>query len=385
MTLTARQIKAIARAPQKDRKALEANFARQQAPKATESGPKPAKRPPQPNGPRMAAGATTRTSLLDPLHPAAMPAIQSAGNALPHTSLVSTDFVVGTTNTTCLVVGNVGNAATVGFIVEVNPSGELVNSTALHIPTLAQADADGGPSSGRAMKCSATVLNCSNALKRGGRVTYINSSQRLPALHIVNSLWTFSGFVSGIKSSPYRRRVMGDNLAKAAQLITYPCDSTTYERYSPWRGSLTFDEFFAHVVASSHNGISVPDAVALNQRPMSVVAYVFDPVAEPQDYSVTVRASFYTRWPLTTVPGQSMGPTPTAKQESVNGIIDKAEAAAHELLPVSEGALAATLGPRLFGTLGNVARGAAGLLRAGGGAAIAAAEEAGMAAPLLLL
>jgi len=382
MTLTAKQQKAIARAPEKQRRAMAAAFAAQRANK-----PGPVARPKK--QPRQRARPMRAHGVMDPMHPAPVPSLQSAGNALPHTSLVSTDFTVGTTNSTVLVVGNVGNAATVGCLFEVQPNGDVLAAQLLHIPTVAAADAAGGPSAGRAMKCSVSVVNCSNALKRGGRVTYINSSQRLPAPTGSGPTgnWGFGGIIGGIKSSPYRRRIMGDTLAKPLQLVTYPADSSTYERYSPWRGSLTANEFMAHTLgASAVNPIS--DAVAVHQRPMSVVAYVFDPAADQQDYSVTIRASYYARWPLTSVPGQSMKPTPTAPPGLINNIVDEAEALAHDLVPVGEGAAAATYGPRVAGALGSAARSAFNMLRAGGGAIAGAAEgialEAGPMLPLLL-
>merc|ERR1711964_258984 len=81
---------------------------------------------------------------------------------------------------------------------------------------------------------------------------------------------------------------------------------------------------------------------------MSVIAYVFDQVADPQDYSVTVRASFYTRWPLTTVPGQSMKPIPTASPKIVNHVRDQAESYANELLGFVTGGLSTKYGPQLM-------------------------------------
>jgi len=322
-------------------------------------------------------------NVMDPLHSASVPAVLSSGNSLPHTSLVSTDFQVDTANRRLLVITNTGNSGTVGFIYKLNPNGfQIGEPTPLTIPTLSVPDFQGGASAGRAMKCSVSVVNCTNALKRAGRVTYINSSQRLPGPGGTSEASDYDPVMEGIKSSPYRRRIMGDTLATAKQLVSYPIDIPAYERYEPWRGTVDVAEFQRHAMAASVAN-AMPGIASLNQRPMSVIAFVFDPVSDEQEYSVTIRASFYTRWPLTTVPGQTMRPASTAHPAVINAIINKAEAAAHDLMPVGEGAAAAAFAPSLMRNFGGTARGLLGAARAGQGAISTLAIEAGEVAPLL--
>lgn len=330
-------------------------------------------------------------NFLDPCVPHPVPSIMSDGMALAHTSLVSEDFHVGTTNTTLLVITNVGNSGTVGYLYEITPTGNEVvgGPIALTIPTLSLADDAGGPSAGRAMKLSCSVINCTNSLKRGGRVTYINSSQRLPALGGTTSLWNFSGIINGVKSSPYRRRITGDNLVVPKQLISFPIDSSTYGRFGPWRGTLTSPEFHQHTLGASDTNV-LADSLTQTQRPMSVIAFIFDPATDVQDYSVTIRASYYTRWPLTSVPGQSMKTIPTAPPGILNTVINDAEANANDLAHLGEGALAATLGPRAATAISGVARSAFGAVRAGAsgieaaGAGMAEVGELALANPEML-
>jgi len=269
--------------------------------------------------------------------PIPAPSVTSDGKALPHTALVSGDFVVGTTNTTILLVTNTGDAGTVGALFNVDTAGVYVDGLNLFtIPTLAASDSAGGPSSVRAMKYSVSVVNCSNALKRGGRVTYLNSSQRLPVF--ANNSHT--PLITGIKSSPYRRRITGDLLAEPKHLIGFPVDNVQYSMFSSHKGTLTLAEFFTYVLGASTENSPLP-------RPMSIVAYIFDPVADAQDYSVTIRASMYTRWPLTSVPGQSMKNMPTADAKVINHVRDHVETTANDLTHIVEGGVVATTAPRM--------------------------------------
>jgi len=113
---------------------------------------------------------------------------------------------------------------------------------------------------------------------------------------------------------------------------------------------------------------------------MSVIAFIFDPATDPQDYSVTVRASYYTRWPLTSVPGQSMRNIPTADAKIINLVRDHAESTANDLVHIIEGGVFATLAPKLT----NAARSIGGALvtrvgnavRSGVAAATTAVEAA---------
>lgn len=288
-------------------------------------------------------------NFLDPMSPVPAPSVTSDGKALPHTGLVSHDFVVGAVNTTVLLVTNTGDSGTVGMVFNVNANGDYVDGIQiLTVPTLAAADTAGGPSASRAMKFGVSVVNCSNSLKRGGRVTYLNSSQRLPA---ESSIAQFAPMITAIKSSPYRRRITGANLGLPTHLVGFPIDNAAYTTFSAHRGTLTNDQFRAYVF-----GAAAGATLETQRRPMSTVAFIFDPTSEAQDYSVTIRSSMYTRWPLTSVPGQSMRNMPTAAAKDINLVRDHAENTANDLAHLAEGGAAAMLGPRVAG----VARSAAG-------------------------
>lgn len=331
-------------------------------------------------------------AFLDPQFPHPTPSIASDGSALPHTSLATEDFQVKD-HTTILLATNTGNTATVGMLLSIDAAGEYVAHSAkmLHIPTVSQSDLNGGPSAGRAMKLSVSVVNCSNALKRGGRVSYINSSQRLPAIGNVpadNSTMgtNYLSISNSIKQSPYRRRLTGDNLGTPTKLVAHPTDHISYSEFRPWKGVESVEDFMKSlVVSTSHVGTSLTSSyfnVDEGRRPMSVIAFVFDPVAEQQDYSVTIRASYYTRWPLLTVPGQAMTPIPTAHAKVVNAAVDQAVDSAHDLKEMAAGGMGAVIAqkglPFLRQAVGRMFPAA----RAAAPALTAAAEFAAPALPV---
>jgi hypothetical protein len=216
----------------------------------------------------------------------------------------------------------------------------------------------------------------------------MNSSQRLPA-RTCDAATDYINIVNGIKASPYRRRINGDELVHPKHLIGFSVDNVNYTKFDAHHGTLTANEFFKHILGASACDEPSP-------RPMSVVAFIFDPVVDAQDYSVTIRASYYTRWPLTSVPGQSMRNIPTASASIINHVRDHAENTGNDLAHIVEGGVLATVAPRAA----NVARAAGqsflarvgGALRGGAAAAADAAEVmaadaiagAEIAAPLLL-
>jgi len=333
---------------------------------------------------------------LDPMCPHPVPSLASDGKALDYTGLVSSDFTVDTTNHTLLIATNTGNSGTTAITLKVDANGGFVNnSLAVHtIPTLSLSDKEGGASSSRAMKLGISVVNCSNNYKVGGRVTYINSSQRLPP-RLVDTATEFSRITAGIKTSPYRKRINGKDLMHPKQIITYPVDNSEYSRFREFEGTLNVDQFMSHVF-SGGDGVTTKDSV-VTPRPMSISAWVFEPASDTQDYSFTVRASYYTRWPLSSIPGQSMKPVPTAPPAIVNHVRDVAEAHASDLVEVAGGGLMVALAPRVAsaaravgGFIGNAAEGlVAGLgggaeaAAVGGGLELGALEAA--AVPLLAL
>jgi len=303
----------------------------------------PNRRLPPPAGQALVSPSQPRRipNYLDPMCPCPAPTVTSDGRALPYTGLDSYDFQVDTTNYTVLLATNTGDSGTVGAVFKVNVNGGYISNSmrTLTIPALAAADNAGGASSSRAMKFSVSVVNCTNNLKRGGRVTYINSAQRLPTMR-TDVATEFIDVIDGIKASPYRRRINGTDLVTPKQLIGFPVDGTVYRQFVGHQGTLSHIELFGRIMAAG-------PSITPEPRPMSAVAYIFDPATDEQDYSVTIRAAYYTRWPITSVPGQKMEAIPTADPHFVNAVHDHVESTANEMVHVAEGGALATVLPKV--------------------------------------
>lgn len=338
---------------------------------------------------------------LDPMCKAPMPASLSDGRALAHTSLISKDFklpkyeATGTParfpGPTILLVTNTGATSTVGVLIdtvvveggaakflEVEPKREIFN-----IPTLAGPDVGGHPTAGRAMKYSVSVVNNSNSLKRSGRVTYLNTFQRLPDITVggtpeaPNYYW--DSVVEAIKASPDRRRINGDNLVVPKQSIGAIVDNVKYHEFRRWKATETSVEFLDHILDRATPTTPTVGVLGDAPRCMSTVAFVFDPSDEAQDYSVTVRGSFYTRWPLTSVPGQSMSPIPTAPTPLINHVIEHGTNKAAELVALAAGGTTAAVAPHVAEAIQGGAAAAVGRFQAAERARMMARLEAGAA------
>jgi len=348
MTLTQKQQVQVAKAPVTRKAFLKASFERQNSMNQKQPA-RNQKAPASTSGrthgragrPANAGQAKRMPNFLDPMCSIPAPTVTSDGRALPYTGLDSYDFKVDTTNYTVLLATNTGDSGTVGAVFKVGPSGVFVSGSMhiLTIPALALADNAGGASSSRAMKLSVSVVNCTNNLKRGGRVTYLNSAQRLPTMR-ADPATEFIDVITGVKTSPYRRRINGTDLITPQQLIGFPVDGTVYRQFRPHHGTLTSTELFERILSA---GTIISPAL----RPMSAIAYIFDPAADEQDYSVTIRAGYYTRWPVTSVPGQKMEAIPTAEPRVVNAVHDHVESTANDLVHVAEGGVAATVLPKV--------------------------------------
>jgi hypothetical protein len=132
-------------------------------------------------------------------------------------------------------------------------------------------------------------------------------------------------------------------LGHAQQLIGYPVDNVAYATFEPHEGTMNSSEFLNYLVGASN---SHPPS----KRGMSISVFILESTAEQQDYSCTVRASYYTRWPLSSVPGQSMRDMPTAPTSTINAARDHAENTANNLHPIGNSSNA----PRGSRSNGNI-------------------------------
>jgi hypothetical protein len=364
MTLTSKQQKALAKMPAGKRAEASRAFAQQnqtgkQSPAKKKAAPKR-----QP-GPRPRGGGG---EVFHPSHPGLIPSLVSEGNAFPISGVVRNTSTTSTSAKRIIIGTNTGRAGTVWVEVLAQAS----PATAVYtIPTLSAADTAGGPTSGRAMKFSLALVNVTSALKRSGRVFTLNANQRfsLPATPSSMNQLQWNDFASSVESHPHTVARSAHDFVHPQSMVAHPVDQSTYVDYGEWHGTYTFDEFMSH--------ISIWPGHTPEDRPMSTIVMVIEPVSDENTYQITGGASFYTRWPLNTVMGQSMKNVPHAPASYVNKIRDHAESTSSMLRSVGEVVAAGT----------SAAAGAVAGVRALGTAARALpALEAGMAyAPLALM
>jgi len=307
----------------------------------------------------------------NPMHQSASAPVPSPfveGKAFAIRDVVRADISSHATNPYIMIVSNTGTAATVAMLV--NLSGASPAVSVLNVPTVAAADDAGGPTSGRAMRCSVGLVNTTPMLNRGGRVFTLNANQRF-ALLAQPTLMTAAQwltFASEVRSHPNTKAHDATTFGKELHMVAHTVDQTEYLCFNEWMGSVTADVFASH--------IAIWPSAGVRERPMSTVVILVDPVSTTNTYTASVHAEYYTRWPLNTVMGKHMKPIPTAPVAQVNAINQHAQASA-DVLHTAEGV---AVGGGLL----------AGLSRYGGAAASALsraaapiAADAELLAPLL--
>lgn len=261
----------------------------------------------------------SKLSLYDPLNAMLVPSLMSEGDAFPVTGMVRSDFTQGAvTGTRVMVVTNCGSSGTIMSELKWNNGGVVFT-----VPTMANQFDQGGPTATRAMKASLTICNTTRYQNIGGSVTVLHTNQRLtfPGAPFGINTAEFSEFVDRVKGHPHAKRYSGAEFVKPRTWIAHPTNETDYSKYVQFDGAISDTGF------SLHYG-TYPGAT-LQNRPMSTILAVFEDVSNSQDYTCTARASWYARYGLDTVLGQSQRPVPTASAAVINKARDTAERHAH--------------------------------------------------------
>jgi len=251
-----------------------------------------------------------RPSMMDANNPALIPTVLSQGNAFPITGVVRHELALTANDTLIYCVTNTGRSGTVA--VRLHNNGTTSYTGLFTVPLLATADDVGGPTSGRAMKCTIEAVNVTAPLSMGGRVYVLNAHQRitLPADPTLMTVAQQTTLIDSIKAHPDCLSYAGTDFIKPFKMHSDVVDHDTYTGYGEWKGTDTVATFLQH--AAIWPGV---DPLA---RPMSAMWVVFQRPAATQDYTVSFKASYYTRWPLNTVPGTRQTPVPTAPASVVN-------------------------------------------------------------------
>lgn len=261
-----------------------------------------------------------------------IPTLTLCGAAFPYTGTVRVDITLNTGDTVIIGCTNTGQSGTVFTVGYLASGSSTVPSYAVYtIAAIAASDTAGGPTSGRAMKCALGIVCTTPQLSRGGRVTTLNSQSRLrlDTAPSANNRAQFLAICDSIRIVPTSKALDACDFTPERQMSNNIVDRTTYEDFEEWSGTESTDEFWEH--------IAVWSGATRRDRPMSTAWVVMSPPVGQQTYTISASASYYTRWPLSTVPGQSMRPIPTGTASTLNTMLRIGEIAAENFQVISQG------------------------------------------------
>jgi len=299
--------------------------------------------------------------IWDPLNPTPIPTAVSDGYAHVTTGMDRFDIQVGAgTEKVMVIVSNIGSSGCGGVVFDWSVSGG-VNASSFVFPTLqGSALSGGGPTAGRAMKSSLSILNSTPTRKIGGTVSFLNATQR-----IVWPTATTSGRPSAItvdqandlflQIKKQQQTVIrtGEFYKTPKTCFAYPGNEAEYISFQPFQsttqaanvpvatplatemdGLKDVDRFLYSVSTAAPYNPNTEPTVELNaragewepkRRPMSSLIFLIDTPPEPQSYTFTVRGSYYTRWPMEHVLGQHHPPIPSSSPGVVSHLRDAGE------------------------------------------------------------
>lgn len=281
---------------------------------------------------------------MSPLHTANIPVALRCGQAFPYAGAIRLELVQAIGETIFIAATNPGSAGTVAIIGRQSGIAPPTYSVAT-IPTLTQSDDAGGPTSTRSMKFGMSVTCNTPMLSRGTRVFHLNGQSRirvdLPPSAL--NLAMFQSIVNVITAMPttlpYDNTYFGETKCFTSNVV----DNVAYTDFNNFEGTLTTDQIFAHMAVWPGLGAGLRD------RPMSTNWLVLAPPSAVQNYSIALHGSYYTRWGLSTIQGQSQTDIPVAPVAVVNAMhahADRMSGVAHTLMDVGTH-LANALGPIL--------------------------------------
>lgn len=252
--------------------------------------------------------------MLSPCDSRPYPVAAAEGDSLAVTGLVRNGVLTSTTNHVLCCIGNTGLSATPYAAVTYPAAGgagvpvPFVGS----IATLSLSASAGGPTSGRPMKCGVDIANSTAPLNATGFVYVLNAKQRLlfPASSSLMTETQWAAVAGGIIAHADTKCYTAADFIDPKHFYTHPVDHAAYLDYNTWLGVETATEVFRHSATWS-------GATALD-RPMSFIWVLFDTASAANNFILSVRASYYTRWPLSTVPALLQQPVPVAPLSMLN-------------------------------------------------------------------
>lgn len=257
---------------------------------------------------------TSALSVFSPSSPQLVPTLTASGKSFPVTGMYRKTVEHLTGERRVYIFSNTGQSANVVLIGAMDVLG--ANPPAWETfgaPTVLGSASSGlGPTSGRAMKMGATVVNATAKLTAAGRVFVLNCDQRLflGAQPSSMSRIHFNGLCDSIVNHPKAREYSGGDFGKPHSWHSHVVDPIHYEKFTIWDGVTGINDYAEHFATWSGH---FPE-----DRSMSTICVVFESPPTTQSYTISGRAAWYTRWPLTTVLGQTNNEIPIATQAEIN-------------------------------------------------------------------
>jgi hypothetical protein len=212
------------------------------------------------------------------------------------------------------VIGTSGQSATVAMSLALDPGalGAVPAPTMSGLPVLNVSNVAGGPTSGRSMKIGFDLVNTTGSNNIGGVVYILAAKSRLnleaqPAV-MTNTQWINT--MNAIIAHPDTGVYAAADFVRAKHFYSWPVDDTVYHAYNPWLGTETQNTYLSHA--------AVWPSATTNPRPMAYYWVVFDKAANINSFTLSVRGTFYTRWPLGTVGSLVQSDVKTVPQALLN-------------------------------------------------------------------
>jgi hypothetical protein len=281
----------------------------------------------------------------------------SDGHAHVTTGMDRRNFTLGPNEKAMMFVTNPGSSGMCGAMVQWSSAGVIWENFVM--PTLAgsaNGPGVGGPTAGRAMKASLSILNSTASRKIGGTVLTLNATQRIvwPTNATTNlSVEQANDLYTQIENQAQTRLQTGEFYKTAKCMRCHPNCDVDYTGFRPFQPSATGSSLDPHSTTNagapqaaltdidrflecistctpynSANGdtvVAYPNWHELQKRPMSTICVLFASPPESQTYTFSVRGTYYTKWPMEHVLGQHHPPIPSASPGVVSRLKDVGE------------------------------------------------------------
>jgi hypothetical protein len=243
------------------------------------------------------------------LHIGPVPVADYEGKAVCMRSMLNTQYTADPDNDTLLLFLNTGHG--------VKMAGKVVLSTTPTVYNFAgnflrESAAEGGASSGRAMRLGVELQNTSKRVDMGGRVFTLvsNERQQLPAAadNMTKAQW--QALVDDIVTNPKTEGINGALLETPLRLYSTPHTQKSYLQYEAWTGNNEgVNSFFKHATCLDGEMFDMP---------MSAIWVVIKASTAVNSYNFRVHADFNLRFSAGNVLSTKMGHTPTVPAAALN-------------------------------------------------------------------